>query len=534
MVETASRWEGLRLDSNVPSDCRTPEGYMEEGAGMVPKGNGLYITGTSVRGPPSTTLDARSNDVNGGRHAAPQVRMPPDGGEERRMTHRKSRAIAALGPFVALFLGVTLAGAENWPSFRGPFAAGVRDGENLPTDWDVRTGRNVRFKTPIPGLGHSSPIVWGDRVFVTSAVGGTPAALKLGDTGGIDLAADASRLSWRLFCLSARDGRVLWDREAFAGAPRAKRHAKSSQANATPATDGRTVVALFGSGGIAAYDLDGGFKWKADLGPLNPGYFGDTSSEWGHGSSPVIDGDRVFVQVDRHADSFVAAFDLATGRPLWRQDRNERPVWSTPTVHESGGRKELIVVGGYHVRGYDLRDGRELWRFKDDAEVKTPTPFAAGDLIVLSGGYRGRPIIALKSGASGDVSVPEGPGTAPFLAWRTDPGGPYTTTPVAYQGLLYSVRDEGIAAAYDLATGKRIYQERTGATHAASPVASDGKVYFAAEGGEVLVVKAGRAFQVLARNDMGEPCMATPAIAGGALFVRTQGHLYAIARDAKI
>ena len=446
------------------------------------------------------------------------------------MPHPRSRAFVRLGPLALFVLTAASVSASNWPSFRGPLARGVGDGENLPTEWDVRTGRNVRFKTAVPGLGHSSPIVWGDRVFLTSAVGGAPAALKLGDTGGIDLAADAPSLSWRLFCLSARDGRVLWDREAFAGAPRSKRHAKSSQANSTPATDGRTVVALFGSGGIAAYDLDGGLKWKTDLGALNPGYFGDTASEWGHASSPVIDGDRVFVQVDRHAQSYLAAFDLASGRRLWTKERNERPVWSTPTVHESGGRKELIVIGGYHVRGYDLRDGRELWRFKDDAEVKTPTPFAAGDLIVLSGGYRGRPIIALRSGATGDVSVPEGAARGPFLAWRTDPGGPYTTTPLAYQGLLYSVRDEGIATAYDLATGKRLYQERTGATHAASPVASDGKLYVAAEGGEVLVVKAGPSFQVLARNDMGEPCMATPAIAGGVLFVRTQGHLYAIAK----
>jgi outer membrane protein assembly factor BamB len=439
----------------------------------------------------------------------------------RRMTGTVALVVALVTP-------LPLA-ADNWPSFRGPLARGVRDGQGLPVEWDVRTGRNIRFKTAIPGLGHSSPIVWGDRVFLTSAVGPATAPLKLGDTGGIDLAQDPGTLSWRLFCLSARDGRMLWEREAFAGPPRAKRHAKSSQANATPATDGRTVVAVFGSGGLAAYDLEGQLKWKADLGALNPGLFGDTSSEWGHASSPVIDGDRVFVQVDRHAQSFLAAFDLATGRRVWTKEREERPVWATPTVHESGGRKELIVVGGHHVRGYDARDGRELWRFKDEAEVKTPTPFAADGLLVFAGGYRGRPIFALKTGATGDVSVPDGASSGPFLAWRTDPGGPYTTTPLAYDGLLYAVRDEGIAAAYDLPTGRRIYQERTGATHAASPVASDGKLYVAAEGGEVLVLKAGRRFEVLARNDMGEPCMATPAIANRTLFVRTLGHLYAVA-----
>jgi outer membrane protein assembly factor BamB len=446
-----------------------------------------------------------------------------------RQTHRRSTSVALT--LAALFATSPAFAAENWPSFRGPLASGVRDGEYLPSDWDVRTGKNVRFKTPIPGMGHSSPIVWGDRVFLTTAVGGKPAPLKLGDTGGIDLAQDPGTLSWKLVSLSAQDGKILWEREAFAGPVRSKRHAKSSQANATPVTDGRTVVAVFGSGGVAAYDFAGTLKWKDDLGALNPGLFGDTTSEWGHASSPVIDGDRVFLQVDRHAGSFLAAFSLATGKRLWTVKRDERPVWSTPTLHESGGRKELIVVGGYHVRAYDPRDGKELWRFKDEAEVKTPTPFAANGLIVLSGGYRGRPIFALKPGGQGDISVPENAATGPFLAWRTEPGGPYTTTPLAYSGLLYTVRDEGIATAYELTTGKRVYQERTNTTHAASPVASDGKLYLAAEGGEVLVVKAGRTFEVVARNDMGEPIMATPAIANGTLYVRTQGHLYGIARQ---
>jgi len=445
------------------------------------------------------------------------------------MRHPHPARVASMVPLVAA-LSAPLPLAADWPSFRGPFARGVRDGEGLPVEWDVRTGRNVRFKTPIPGLGHSSPIVWGDRVFLTSAAGGADRSLKLGDTGGIAPADDPAALAWKLLCVSARDGRILWERDAFTGPPRTRRHAKGSQANATPATDGTTVVAIFGSGGIAAYYLDGRLKWKTDLGALNPGLFGDSSSEWGHASSPVIDGDRVFVQVDRHADSFLAAFDLASGRRLWTVERDERPVWSTPTVHESGGRRELIVVGGYHVRGYDLRDGRELWRFRDEAEVKTPTPFAAGELLVFSGGYRGRPIFALKPGATGDVTVPESATSGPFLAWRTEPGGPYTTTPLAYDGVLYAVRDEGILIAHDLATGRRLYEARTSTTHSASPVASDGRIYLAAEGGEVLVLKAGRTFEVLARNDMGEPCMATPAVGAGTLFVRTTGHLYAVER----
>ncbi len=420
--------------------------------------------------------------------------------------------------------------ASDWPSFRGPGARGVADGEGLPVEWNVRSGKNVRWKAAVPGLGHSSPVVWGDRLFVTTAVGATSEApLVLGDEGGIGHATDAGTLSWRLYCLSADDGRVLWHAEAFSGAPRAKRHVKSSQANATPVTDGRTIVGLFGSEGAAAFDWNGKVLWRADLGVLNPGLLDDPTSEWGSASSPVLAGDRVFVQVDRHAGSFLAALDLATGRRLWTVARDERPVWATPLLHDTDGRRELVVVGGHYVRAYDPKDGRELWRFKDEAEVKTPSPFAAEGLLVFAGGYRGRPLYALKPGATGDVSVPEDAKSGPFLAWRSEPGGPYTTTPVAYKDRIYTVRDEGIFTALDLRTGKVLYRERTGATHSASPVASDGRVFLAAEGGEVLVLGAGGAFEVLARNDMGEPVFATPAIARGTLYLRTRGHVYAIA-----
>jgi outer membrane protein assembly factor BamB len=233
--------------------------------------------------------------------------------------------------------------------------------------------------------------------------------------------------------------------------------------------------------------------------------------------------------VDRHKDSFLAAFDLATGKRVWMVARDERPVWATPTLVKTSARTELVVVGGNFTRGYDPRTGRELWRFKDEAEVKMPTPFVGEGLIVMSGGYRGRPMFALKPGGTGDLSVADDAKSGPFLAWRTEAGGPYTTTPLAYGGLLFGVRDEGIAFAYDMKTGERVWRERTGTTHSASLVASDGRLYAAGEDGQVLVLKAGPAFELLARNEMGESCMATPSIANGILFVRTRGHLYAIA-----
>ncbi len=436
---------------------------------------------------------------------------------------------------LTLLLGAALVPAgQDWPSFRGPEARGVVDGQELPAEWDLPSSRNVRWKQALPGVGHSSPIVWGDRVFVTTAVAADPPSLVLGDKGGIDLADDRAPVSWRILCLDAGDGRVLWDREVYSGRPRARRHVKSSQANATPVTDGKTVVAMFASEGLAAFDLEGKPLWRVDLGVLNPGLFGDPQSEWGHASSPVIFEGLAIVQVDRHRDSFLAAYDLASGKQAWRVARDERPVWATPTLLAAGGRPELVVVGGYHVRGYDPRTGQELWRFKDVAEVKTPTPFASEDLVIFAGGYRGRPLFAIRAGATGDVSVAEDARTGPFLAWRTEPGGPYTTTPLAYRDLLYAVRDEGILCVYDVKTGALVYRERTGTTHSASPVASDGKVYLAGEEGQMIVLRAGRTFDVLARNDMGETVFATPAISRGTLFVRTRTHLYAIATPAKI
>jgi outer membrane protein assembly factor BamB len=420
--------------------------------------------------------------------------------------------------------------AQNWPTFRGPNARGIADQQALPADWDPKTGKNIRWKTAVPGVGHSSPIVWGNCLFVTSVARSTPVELALGDTGGIRLANDKEPHTWRLNALDSSTGKLLWSKDVVTGVPRATRHIKSSQANATPATDGKMVVAIFGSEGLVAFDFEGNQKWRVDLGVLNPGLFGDPTSEWGHSSSPVIFEDRVIVQVDRHKDSFLAAYDLGTGKELWKVARDERPVWSTPTLNTSAGKTEVIVVGGVHVRGYDPKTGRELWRFKDVAEVKTPTPFVSGDLIFFSGGYRGRPMFALKAGASGDVSEADDAKTGKFLAWRSEPGGPYTTTPIVYGDVLYSVRDEGILTAYDARTGAQLYRERTNATHSASPVASDGRLYMPAEGGEVLVLQAGRTYQPPTRIEMGETIMATPAIAGKTLFIRTAGHVYAIGR----
>lgn len=417
-------------------------------------------------------------------------------------------------------VGTGFSSGQEWPRFRGPAGSGILDGQNLPTHWSLEMGENVRWRVPIPGMGHSSPIVWGDRVFVTTAVSQVDEELVLGDDGGIGMARDDDSFSWRLYCLEAGTGEILWSREAYAGAPRATRHLKASQANSTPATNGEIVVAIFGSQGLKAFDMDGGLRWEVDLGVLDPGLYGDPSSHWGHSSSPVIWRDRVFVQVDRHADSFVAAYDVASGKEIWRVARDEKPVWATPLVHEGAEKTELIVFGGDWERGLDPETGVELWRYARDYEVKTSSPVVAGDLLIVSGGFRATPLVALPVPANGTIESP---------VWTSEPGGPYTPTPIVYGDNIFFTRNTGILTVLSLASGQQLHRQRLGGNFSASPVASDGKIYLPSEEGTIIVIEAAAEPKILARNEMGAALMATPAIADGVLFIRTRDALYAIA-----
>ncbi|MEE2778470.1 MAG: PQQ-binding-like beta-propeller repeat protein [Acidobacteriota bacterium] len=415
--------------------------------------------------------------------------------------------------------------AADWPSFRGPFARGVADHEELPESWNPETGANVLWSREIPGTGHSSPIVVAGKVFVATAVTDGELEMVLGDTRTAMPKDTEREFSWRLYRLDAATGALDWVREAHTGSPRANRHPKSSQANATPAATQDSVVAIFASEGIVTFDFDGQERWRHDLGVLDPGLFGDPSSQWGHASSPTIHDGRVFVQVDRHSDSFIVAYDLATGAELWKVERQEKPVWATPTIHESDNRTQLIVVGGDFDRGLDAATGKELWRFERDLQVKTPTPFVADDRVVLAGGFRGMELHAISIEAEGDVEGEE-------LLWTSGNGGPYTSTPVAYRGRVFYARDTGILNVLDLRTGERLHRRRLDTTISASPVASDGRVFFVSEVGEVHILSAEPPFEELAAIDMGEPCMSTPAIAGGTMFVRCRSRIWAIARHA--
>jgi outer membrane protein assembly factor BamB len=442
------------------------------------------------------------------------------------MTRRAVLAVVWLATSASLV-------AQDWPAFRGANATGVADGKPTPVKWNVATGENVLWKTPVAGVAVSSPIVWGNRVFVSTAVSSdSNAGIRTGQYGDVEPVDDKSKHTWRLVALDKRSGNVLWDRVAHEGIPKTKRHPKSSQASATPVTDGRRVIVSFGSEGLYAYDFDGKLLWKRDLGVLNAGWFYDPDYEWGLGSSPIIYRNLVIVQCDIQKDSFIAAFDVATGSPVWRTPREEIPSWSTPAIHEApGGRAELVTQATGFTRGYDPATGTELWRLGGNSEIAIPTPIIAPGLIIVTNGYRGvQPIYAIKPGASGDITLRGEETTNSAIAWSLKRGGPYIPTPVLYRDQLYVGQNNGVVASYDAKTGQRVYQERLGpgGSYSASPVAGDGKVYFTSEDGDVFVVKAGPTYELLSTNPVGEILMATPAISDGVLFFRGLKHVIAI------
>jgi outer membrane protein assembly factor BamB len=433
---------------------------------------------------------------------------------------------------VLLAFTFSTARAQNWPQFRGPGATGVVEGSPQPLKWDASTQQNVRWKTAIPGLSHSSPVIWGNKVFVMTAVSSGTDEKRYGLYGDVAPVKDNPKHTYKLIALDKQKGTILWERVAFEGIPKVKRHPKSSHAASTPATDGKHVIALFGSEGLFAYDLNGKLLWKQDVGVLDAGWFYDVDYQWEYASSPIIYKNLVIIQADIQKDSFVAAYDLKTGKQVWKTLRQgELPGWGSPTVYEGKTRAELVTAGAKAVRGYDPLTGKELWTLGPMAEIVTPTPFAAHDLIFVTSGYRPiQPIYAIKPGASGDLTLKDKQTSSDFIAWSKDRGGPYMPTPIVYGELLYTCSNNGVLTAYNATTGERVYQERiggSGGAFTASPVASDGKIYLSSEDGDVFVVKAGPKYELLAKNPVGEPMMATPAISDGLLIVRTVSHLFA-------
>jgi outer membrane protein assembly factor BamB len=431
---------------------------------------------------------------------------------------------------VAALLAVTSA---HWPQFRGPNASGRADGAHLPDTWSAVGGNGIAWKTPIPGLAHSSPVVWGDRVFVTTAISSRKdATFKPGLYGEATASEDVTVHKWNVIALDKRTGRVLWERTAYEGPPKEKRHIKATYANATPATDGKYVVAFFGSQGVYAYDLEGNLKWKRDLGRLNAGAYDVPDYEWGTASSPILYKDLVIVQADQHKDSFLIALRLANGATAWKATRDELPSWATPTVYTAGARAELVTNAPKFIRGYDPDTGRELWRLGRSSNITAPTPVFDKDLIVVMSGRRpNAPIFVLKAGARGDITLPAGATSGGPVVWTREGGGSYMPTPLVHDGRIYVLKNQGILTCWDLKTGVQLYEQRLpGVTSgfSASPVVADGKLYLSSEDGDVFVVRAGPKFELIATNPMGQPLMATPAISDGLLIVRGERDLFAV------
>ncbi len=454
-------------------------------------------------------------------------------------------------PAGAMLVGAVLAGvalaagtlhraptAPSWPQFRGPNAGGVAGAARPPVVWNAEEGRNVRWKTAIPGFSHASPIVWGSSIFVATAVhaDGEP-KLRTGLYGDLDTTAEEGEVSWLLYALDKESGEVRWRREVSRGRPPVRRHLKGTHANSTPATDGKRVVALFGSAGrLAAFDLAGKALWTVDLGAIDTGWFYDSTYQWGHASSPVLWKGRVIVQVDRAADAYLAAFDAASGRERWRTARPPISSWGTPTVVEGPAGPEIVTDGSKGVRGYDPRTGRELWRLAPTAELTVATPVVGHGLVYVSNGYRPvQPVYAIRPGGRGEISLAPGETANRHVAWSHPKGGTYIPTPIVVGDQLYTLANDGRLTCYQARTGDRLYEHRVGGgrvAFSASPVAADSRLYLASEDGDVYVIKAGPAFEILATNPLREPIMASPAISGDVIFVRTRSHLFALQEQA--
>lgn len=433
---------------------------------------------------------------------------------------------------ILVALSFTAAHAQNWPQFRGPGATGVNEGTAKPAKFDTASSENVRWKLKIPGLAHSSPVVWGDKIFVTTAItSGAKDETRFGLYGDVAPVKDDPKHTWKVYAIDKNKGTILWERIASEGLPKVKRHPKSTHADSTPATDGKYLIVNFGSEGLFAYDVDGTLLWKKDLGVLDAGWFYDADYQWEYGSSPIIYKNLVIVQADLQKNSFIAAYDLKTGNEVWKTAREELPSWGSPTIYEGKTRAELITSGPKAVRSYDPATGKELWRLGPMSEITTPTPFVAHDLIFVTSGYAPiQPIYAIRPGGNGDLTLKDGKESSEFIAWSKQRGGPYMPTPIVYGDLFYTCSNQGVFIAYNAKTGERVYQERlggTGGAFTASPVASDGKIFLSSEDGDVFVVKAGPKYELLSKSPVGEVIMATPAISDGLVIVRTVSHLFA-------
>ncbi|MEE3370485.1 MAG: PQQ-binding-like beta-propeller repeat protein [Planctomycetota bacterium] len=425
----------------------------------------------------------------------------------------------------------------HWDRFRGPDGRGITVDQNIPDEWDVASRRSVVWKTNLPGLAHSSPIVWGQHVFVTTAeTAGEKPLFQRGDISEAAATQDPFEHAWKLICLDHATGAIRWQHTVIRGIPNSKRHPKSSQANSTPATNGEYVVALFNQGSLCCYTMDGRQQWQRDLGIFDSGAVTEPDYSWGFASSPVVHGERVFVQCDLRKESYLVAYDLASGKQCWKIPRDEVPSWSTPVICKDNSGAVIVTAGSKFVRAYDVNSGSERWRIDGLSATPIPSPFAAADLLFLTSGHLPtQPILVIQPGRIANRRGQRVRASPDAVVWSRQRGGSYIPTPIVYGDYLYTCSNRGILTCYQAQTGVRAGRKRIaragGASFSASPVATDGRIFLTSEAGFVHVVRAGPDLEILATNRLGDDCLATPAIAGGLFLVRTRHALMAIGRS---
>ena len=421
--------------------------------------------------------------------------------------------------YVVILILCSLVLSDNWPQWRGPRGQGVSEEKNLPVEWSPT--KNIKWKTPVPGRGHSSPIVWGNRLFLTTAIDGPaiPGAtavkhvvnneiVKLPDTVGAEY-----RHTLKLICIDVATGKIVWERTVHEGRMYDDRHSSNSYASSTPATDGRYVYAFFGAEGLHCYDFDGNPVWKAPLG-------GIAKMGYGEGTSPVLFENLVIVQVDKEMGqgSYIAAVDKSTGKHVWKTARKNRASWSTPVLVQGSRRTELIASGAESVVSYDPATGKELWQAEGLVSHAIPTPLVGDDMVFVYAGSHDKRGYAVSLGTN-------------KVVWRHDKGTAYVSSGVLYDGSIYLITDSGMMTSLDARTGQLKYEGgrlSAPSTFFASPVVFDGKILITSQDGDSYLIAAGPKHELLKTNSIGEPVYASPAISGGRIFIRGERHLFCI------
>lgn len=438
-------------------------------------------------------------------------------------------------------VNITLYGQKNsvdpnrqWSVYRGPQSSGFLNNANIPDNWDVESSQNIKWKIDVPGLALSGPVIWGDDLFLTTAISDSDTSgLRTGIYGDGEPVKDNSVHDFKVYRFNKHTGKLIWERTSYSGVPEVGRHPKATHANCTPVTDGKYVVAFFGSEGLYCYDFDGNLQWDIDFGRLDAGAFNADWAEWEFASSPIIYKGVVIVQCDVRGESFVAAINAKTGKEIWRKERDEHPTWCTPNIYQYNG-KDYVVLNGFKHRGaYDFITGEEIWKMSGGGDVPVPTPVIGEDLIYFNSAHGGlSPIYAVKKSAKGDITLKDGASSNESVQWSIERGASYMHSLLLYDGYLYNMRWNGQLSCFDPLTGEQIYREKIGKAESfiASPVAADGRIYIPSDEGIVYTVQAGKEFKIINETSLGEICMVVPAITDGMIIFRTMTQLIAVGK----